>query len=143
MDIHDEIGHFGEGRILVKVKSQYFWHNMTKFVKEVICICKNCQLVKRTRNIKLEPIELKNIPIWGSFFKVALEIVGFFPETKHSNWYVLVVINHYSKWCEVKVVMDHDAKILAKFLECEVICKFGVPKYILVDNGIEWFIEFD
>jgi hypothetical protein len=65
MDIHDEIGHFGEGRILVEVKSQYFWHNMMKFVKEVIRICKNCQLVKRTRNVKLEPIELKNIPIWG------------------------------------------------------------------------------
>jgi hypothetical protein len=42
MDIHDEIGHFGERKILVEVKSQYFWHNMTKFVKEVIRICKNC-----------------------------------------------------------------------------------------------------
>ncbi len=39
------------------------------------------------------------------------------------------------------MVMDHDANILAKFLECEVICKFGVFKYILVDNGIEWLVE--
>jgi hypothetical protein len=68
MDIHDEIGHFGEGRTLVEVKSQYFWHNMTKFVKEVICTCKNCQLVKRTRIVKLKPIELKNIPM-GSIFQ--------------------------------------------------------------------------
>ncbi len=39
--------------------------------------------------------------------------------------------------------MDHDAKIVAIFLESEVICKFVVPKYILIDNGIEQFIEFD
>jgi hypothetical protein len=92
MDIHDEIGHFGEGRILVEVKSEYFWHNMTKFVKEVICTCKNCQLVKRTRIVKLEPIELKKFP-WDQFFKVALDIFGIFPETKHSIWYVLWLLN--------------------------------------------------
>jgi hypothetical protein len=28
-------------------------------------------------------------------------------------------------------------------MENEVICKFGVPKYILTNNGIEWSIEFD
>jgi len=48
MDIHDEIGHFGEGRTLVEVKSRYFWHNKTKLVKEVVRNCKNCQLVKKT-----------------------------------------------------------------------------------------------
>ncbi len=56
---------------------------------------------------------------------------------------MLVAINHYSKWREAKVVMDQDAKIVAIFLDCEVISKFVVPKYILTDNGIEWFIEFD
>ncbi len=48
-----------------------------------------------------------------------------------------MAINHYSKWCEAKGLMDHDAKIVAIFLESEVICKFVVPKYILIDNGIE------
>jgi hypothetical protein len=65
MDIHDEIGHFGERRILVEVKSQYFWHNMTKFIKEVIHICKKFQLVKRTRNVKLELIWL--VHSWSNF----------------------------------------------------------------------------
>jgi hypothetical protein len=39
--------------------------------------------------------------------------------------------------------MNHDAKIAKKFLESEVICRFGVPKYILIDNDIEWSTEFD
>jgi hypothetical protein len=136
MDIHNEIGHFGEQGILVKVKSQHFWHNKTELVKEVVHTCKNCQLVKRIGNVELEPIELESIPIWDQFFRVALNTYGPLLETKHGNWYVLVAIDHYSKWCEVKAVMDHDVKTTAKNLENEVICRFGVPKYILINNGL-------
>jgi hypothetical protein len=101
MDIHNEIGHFGEWTILVEIKSWYFWHNKIELVKKVVRTCKNCQLVKRTRSVRLKPIEFKNIPIWDQFFKVAFNIVGLFLETKHGNRYVLVAIDHYSKWCEV------------------------------------------
>jgi hypothetical protein len=38
-----------------------------------------------------------------------------------------VAINHYSKWCEAKVVVDHDAKIGARFSKDEIIYGFGVP----------------
>jgi hypothetical protein len=40
-----------------------------------------------------------------------------FPKTKHDNKYVLVVINHYSKWCEARAMVDHDVEMVAKFLE--------------------------
>jgi hypothetical protein len=42
MDIHNEIGHFREGKILVEVKSWYFWYNRMELIKKVVCICKNC-----------------------------------------------------------------------------------------------------
>ncbi len=53
-----------------------------------------------------------------------------------------MAIDHYSKWCEAKAMMDHDIEIATKILEGEIICKFGVPKYILTNNGTEWFVEF-
>jgi hypothetical protein len=28
-------------------------------------------------------------------------------------------------------------------MEDDVICKYGVPKFGLIDNGREWAIEFD
>jgi hypothetical protein len=55
---------------------------------------------------------------------------------------VLVTIDHYSKCYEVRLVKEHDALTVAKFLESEVICKYGVPKYILINNGTEWMKEF-
>ncbi len=54
-----------------------------------------------------------------------------------------MAINHYSKWCEAKAVADHGAKTVARFLEDDLICRYGVPQFILTDNGGEWGAEFD
>jgi hypothetical protein len=54
----------------------------------------------------------------------------------------LVAIDHYSKWCKAKLVIDHDDANVARFLE-EEICKFGAPRFILIDNGGEWMAEFN
>jgi hypothetical protein len=63
-------------------------------------------------------------------------------ETTNGNKDVVVDIDHYSKWCEPRLVKEHDAYTIAKFLEYEVICRYGVPKYILTNNGSEWMKEF-
>jgi hypothetical protein len=67
-----------------------------------------------------------------------MDIVRPLPKTKLGNKYILVAINHYLKWCEAKAIIDHGVKITAKFLEDEVICKYGVPKFVLTNNGREW-----
>jgi hypothetical protein len=57
--------------------------------------------------------------------------------------YMLVVIDHYSKWCEAKPIKKHIAINIAKKIQKEIICKFGVPKYAIIDNGGEWMAKFD
>jgi hypothetical protein len=97
--------------------------------------CKNYQLVKRIRSVSSKLEEPKNIPILDQFFGVVFDIVGpFLKASLVTCMYVMVAIDHYSKWCEAKVVMDHDIEIVANFWESEVMCKFGVLKYILIDN---------
>jgi hypothetical protein len=51
---------------------------------------------------------------------------------------MLVVIDHYYKWCETKPIKTHIATIIANFFQETIICKFGVPKYVIIDNGGEW-----
>jgi hypothetical protein len=86
---------------------------------------------------------LKSIPVCDLFHRVALDTAGPLPETKLGNKYILVAIDHYSKWCEAKAVVDHGAKTAAKFLEDEIICRYGVPKFVLINIGGEWAAEFD
>jgi hypothetical protein len=95
-------------------------------------------MVKRVGSMRLEDEEMKSIPICGLFYRVALDIMGPLLETKLGNKYILVAIDHYSKWCEAKAMANHGAKTIAKFLEDDVICRYGVPKFVLTNNGEEW-----
>jgi len=66
-----------------------------------------------------------------------LGVLGFTPTLGQSGVatkYVSVAIDHYSKWCEVKPMKKHTVIVVAILLEKEIICRFGVPKYVLIDN---------
>jgi hypothetical protein len=41
-NIHEEIGHFSEGRTLAKVKKRFFWHDRTHSMKMVVKQCQHC-----------------------------------------------------------------------------------------------------
>jgi hypothetical protein len=80
---------------------------------------------------------MKSIPMCDLFYQVVLDTTRLLLETSSGNKYVLIAIDRYSKWCEAHHVKEHDITIVAKFLEEEIICRFGMPKYIftMVVNG--------
>jgi hypothetical protein len=100
-------------------------------------------MVKRVGSMRSKDEEMKSIPICELFYRVALDITGPLLETKSGSKYILVAIDHYSKWCEAKAVANHGAKTTTKFFEDDVICRYGVPKFVFIDNGGEWATKFD
>jgi len=138
VQMHQDLGHFREHRMLSKIYRRYLWHSRTEDVRSVIKTCQQCQLVESEGSIRSGDEQLKSIPICDLFHRVALDTTGPLPKTKSGNKYILVAIDHYSKWCEAKAVADHGAKTAAKFLEDDIICRYGVPKFVLTDNGGEW-----
>jgi hypothetical protein len=133
--MHKDLGHSGEERTIAEICKRYFWHNRTEDVKTVVKVCQQCQMVRRMGSIRSEDEELKSIPICDLFHRVVMDIAGPLPETRSGNKYILVAIDHYSKWCEAKAVVDHGAKTVARFLEDDIICKYRIPKFVLTDNG--------
>ncbi len=109
----------------------------------VVKACKECQMVKQTGSIRFDVEDLKNIPICDLFYNVALDTIEPLLKTKNGNKYILMVIDHYSKWCEAKPIPNHTTSMAARFLEEEIICRYEVPKFVLIDNGGEWSTEFD
>jgi hypothetical protein len=100
-------------------------------------------MVRKVGNIHYEDEELKNIHVCELFYRVVMGIVRPLLETKLGNKYILDAIDHYSKWCEAKTVVDHGAKTTTKFLEDDIICRYNVSKFVLIDNRREWVVEFD
>ncbi len=39
IQMHEDLGHFGEQRILVDIYRRYFWHNKIKDVKTIVKLC--------------------------------------------------------------------------------------------------------
>ncbi len=141
--MHEDLGHFGEQRTLAEICQRYFWSNRTECVKAMVRSCKQCQLVRSEGSIRSGDERLKSILIRDLFHRIALDTAGPLPEMKAGNKYILVAIDHYSKWCEAKAIADHKAKTAVRFLEDDLICRYGVPKYVLTDNGGEWGAEFE
>jgi hypothetical protein len=135
IQMHENLGHFGEERTLIEVCRRYLWHNKTVDVKMVI---KLCQMVRKVGSIRSEDEELKSLLVCELFYKIAMDTLRPLPKIKSGNKYILVAIDHYSKWCEAKTIIDHGVKTTAKFLEDDIICRYGVPKFVLIDNGGEW-----
>jgi hypothetical protein len=73
---------------------------------------------------------------------MALDIAGPLPKINRGNKYIHVDVDHYFKWCEIKTMPDHTIATTTKFLEEEIICRYGIPKFIFINNDGEWFVEF-
>jgi len=69
---------------------------------------------------------MKIIHLCDIFYQVAFNTIGPLLKTSSGYKYVFVVIHHYSKWCESRIVREHDIVTIASFLDDEIICQFGM-----------------
>jgi hypothetical protein len=97
-NIHEEIGQFSERRTLVEVKKRFFWHDRSESMRMLVRQCQHYRLAKSLENIKSSIEEMKNVPIYEFFYRMALDIAGPLLETKNGNRYALVAVDYYSKW---------------------------------------------
>ena len=66
---------------------------------------------------------------WGT------TIVGKLPAALGQRVYMLVITDYFTKWIKAEAfhqVCDQEVK---NFIWKNVICRFGVPKEIMTDNG--------
>lgn len=66
----------------------------------------------------------------------ALDLIGEIqPTSSKSQKYILVGINYFTKWIKAIPLVKVDQEAIIKFIERNIIYKFGVPKTILTDQG--------
>ena len=74
--------------------------------------------------------------------KWGMDIVGKLPTAPGQRMYMLAVTDYFTKWVEAEAyhqVRDQEVK---NFIWKNVICRFGIPKEIITDNGSQ-FISFN
>src|SRR3954469_8210419 len=78
--------------------------------------------------------ELKTIPITWPFSVWGLDMVGPFKPARGGMTHILVMVDKFTKWIEVKPIKKCDGHTAVKFLK-DIILRYGYPYSIITDNG--------
>jgi hypothetical protein len=65
-----------------------------------------------------------------------LDVIGFI-NLKSRNWhrFILVAIDYFTKWIEACSYTHVTQKVVKMFTEKELICRYRLPKRIVMDNA--------
>ncbi|XP_075507621.1 uncharacterized protein LOC142544461 [Primulina tabacum] len=76
-------------------------------------------------------------PIWAScpFDQWGMNIVGPFSVARAQKKFLLVAVDYFSKWVEAEPLAKITEQEVLKFLWKNIVCRFGVPRRIISDNG--------
>ena len=70
--------------------------------------------------------------MWG------IDIMGPFPKAKNELQYVMVAIDYMTKWAEAKALRNIIQDDAIKFVNEQIVTRFGIPRVMVSDNGTQF-----
>jgi hypothetical protein len=132
--------HIGSRPLLGKVFRQgFYWPKAASDAAELVQKCEGCQKCARD---KKQPSSLTQLiqPTWP-LQRWGLDLLGPLPPAQGNLRYVVVAVEYFSKWIEAKPLATITSVTIQKFFWQNIVCRFGVPKAITVDNGTQFDSE--
>ncbi|GJY25317.1 reverse transcriptase domain-containing protein [Tanacetum coccineum] len=114
------------------LRSGYYWPTMHADASKLIRECNSCQVhrpVPRNPQQNLTPITSP----WP-FYKWGIDIDRPFLEGPSKVKFLIVAIDYFTKWIEVKPVAAITEAQIKKFVWENIVCRFGLPREIISDN---------
>ena len=69
------------------------------------------------------------------FAQWGLDIIGSFPIAVRQLKFLIVGIDYFTKWVEAEALVTITKKNMRSFIWKSIICRFGIPKVLVSDNG--------
>ena len=129
-------GHGGVQITLARCKKFSYWPEMKKDVQEY---CKSCLVCRRFKRLGDAPAPLRRYPdVEMPFERVHLDIIGPMGNSERGFKYVLVAIDVLTRYLIAEPLRTKEAKEVAKVFFEAVVCKQGVPRTLVTDQGKEF-----
>lgn len=120
-------GHPGETVMKRRLRAKVWWPLVDRQVEQFVKQCHDCLLVSQPN--RPPPMNKHRFPE-GPWEYLAMNLMGPLPNKDM----VLVIIDYYSRYQEIKFLKSTTSTIIIKKL-AEIFSRLGIPKSIRVDNG--------
>ncbi|XP_043702827.1 uncharacterized protein LOC122652990 [Telopea speciosissima] len=115
-------------RMLAKkiLKMGYYWAIMEAECAAFVRRCHQCQIF--TNIIHIPPTKLHSLNAPWPFSTWGIDVIGkITPKASNGHEFVLVAIDHFTKWVEAQSYAVLTTTKVAKFIKENIICRYGVP----------------
>jgi transposase InsO family protein len=139
-NLHDHhlAGHQGQINTYQRAIENYYWPGMKDDIVEYVRSCKTCQQrQRRSGEAPLQPIHKQPIP----FYQVGIDVMGPLPKTLTGKRYIVIAVDHFTKWVEARAISEADAQSITQFIYEDIICRHGIPTILSSDRGSEFINE--
>lgn len=124
--------HFGIKKTYEFVKAKYYWKGMYSDTENFVKNCSNCLENKsKPQNTRPRLIPKKDLAP-GEL--IAIDLIGKLPRSTDNKFYVLTIIDHYSRYLEAIPLNNCTSQSIIHSLN-EYFGRFGIAKILLSDNG--------
>ncbi|GKD74288.1 reverse transcriptase domain-containing protein [Tanacetum coccineum] len=126
--------HIGARSVVAKsIRQGYYLPTMHRDARNVTQKCDLCQVhapvPRRTKTL------MTSIMAPWPFYQWRMDILGPLPQASGKLKFVIVAIDYFTKWIESKPSARITRKDVKKFLWDNIMCRFGLPRIIVKDNG--------
>lgn len=129
-------GHLGTAKTVIRLAQRYYWPGMFRDAAKYVRSCLHCQRFKVSQQRphgRLQPTPNRNP--WET---VSTDLVGPLPRSTKGNRYIAVFQDRFTKWIQVRALRRATAATVSQALFEEVITRFGTPKTVISDNGVQY-----
>ena len=129
---HPASGHFGAQRTLQRAEAMCYWPFMHKEIMDYCNTCSACEAIRLPSPQHKAPLQ----PISSSYpLQMVFADIAELPTSKRGFRYILVVVDHFSKYVNIYAMRDQTAQTVAKHLFEDFIKEHGIPDTLHTDQG--------
>jgi hypothetical protein len=81
-------------------------------------------------------------PIQGMFYRWSCDLAKELPQTSKGNVYIMIMIEHFSKWVELVMLPDKSSHSTSQAFLQQVLSRFGACTECLTDQGSKFKGKF-